>query len=223
MPALPSPGNIIRIQMLHHLGADLAAGSRIYLAYSGGTPNSAYLANLANQTQTDYGTYLAALLSSAFAMNECIALDLSSSGGAEGLSSSVVNGTRTGTYMTAGQCVVLNFEIVRKYRGGRPRIYMPWGVQGDLATTQAWSTTFTTAINTAWGNFMTALLSYSSGGITLNQHVSVGYYGGFTNYTGSGGRAKVRANVLSTPHVDNVTTHSARQVVGSQRRRLTAP
>lgn len=220
MPPLPSPGKVIRCGFEWTAGSGLTLGTRFFVSYSSGTPTQANINQLSAEIGTLYGTDLKQLCPSNYELIASTALDLSSSSGFFGTTAQTINGTRTGTALPLGTPTTVDYLIARRYRGGKPRGYFPFGVTSDLADEAHWNGTFTGAVNTAYGTFMAALLAYTGDSITKVNHVNVSWYEGFTNYTGSGGRAKVRANLRGTPVVDVVTTHDARPTLGSQRRRL---
>lgn len=221
MPALPSPGNVIKVSCAHAVGDITGVTSRFFISYTSGAPSAANLVTMAAEVGTLWGSHLGALASTAVYLDTVTCTDLSSSTGAEGSNTGDEEGSRAGTLMGSNTCMVIDYEIARRYRGGKPRGFWPFGVQGDLAEANTWSNTLLAAVNSDFGAFMAALLAYSGDSITKGNHVSVSWYEGFTNYTGSGGRAKVRNTLRAVPVVDQVLTHNARNILGSQRRRLT--
>lgn len=220
MPALPSPGNVIRAQLQWNGGGSTGFGTRWYMTYTGGPPSAANLTTLNGAIATQFVSHLQSLISSSYTMDLVTTTDLSSSTGAEVADASSNTGTRTGGATPLNSCTVVDYVINRRYRGGKPRGYWPFGTMTDLGTEQTWGSSFLTLVNTDFGAFMAGVLGTTGIGVTLVNHVNVSFYSGFTNYTGSGGRAKVRANVRATPLVDTVQTHNAREIIGSQRRRL---
>lgn len=223
MPAPVPVANCLKITFLHGLGADAPAGSKIFFTYTGGPPTATDANNIASSCSTQWSSHLAALLSSSWELGGVTVQDLSSSSAAFGESTTTHAGTRAGTPLPVNCCTDIEYVILRRYRGGKPKGFWPFGVAGDQTTSQQWGSTYQSAVNTAYGAFISGIAGLSSGTTTLANHVSISYYSGFTTYTGSGGRPKVRATPRTTPIVDQVTTHLCRATVGSQRRRLTAP
>lgn len=223
MPPLPSPGNVIKCEMIFDLDGKTGPGSRFFLSYTGGPPTATGLNNLAAALGTYTTADLESLMNTTVSLATTKCTDLSSSTGAIGTAAPGVTGTRTGSGLPLNACVVIDYVISRRYRGGKPRGYWPFGVVADMVGNDTWSSTLITQVNSGFGSFMASVLAFTLATCTLQQHVNVSWYEGFTNYTGSGGRAKVRNSLRSGgPVVDNVSTHSTRTVVGSQRRRLTA-
>lgn len=203
-------------------GSSPGMGTRFFVSYSGGPPTATNMSALATELATLFSADLAALCATAVTLATTECTDLSSSSGALASHSAGIAGTRGGTFMNVGACVVMDYTIGRRYRGGKPRGYWPFGNTADTTGDQVWSGTAISAFQTGVNSFFTSLLAYGGAGITLDNQVNVSYYTGFTNYTGSGGRAKVRSNQRTTPVVDIVTGHIARATIGSQRRRLSA-
>lgn len=219
--ALPAVANVFRLQYNFGLGAALG-GVHQYWRYSGGPPSNSDAVAIAGEANSLFGTNLKSLLSIAYQLNNIVFTDLSSSSGVMYEDTAAVPGTRSGTNNPANCCVVVDNLISRRYRGGKPRQYWPFGNVGDLTTSQHWNSTFTTAVATGLNAFTAAMEAYGGASISIVQQVNISYYSGFTNYTGSGGRAKVRNNPRATPLVDSITSLAPRIIVGSQRRRLIA-
>jgi hypothetical protein len=129
-------------------------------------------------------------------------------------------GTRSGSILPVGVCVVLNKEIARRYRGGKPRQYLPYGTDSDLSGASRFTSAFTSDLVTAWDGFQGTLSGTAVGPATITNEVNVSYYDGFTVVTNpSTGRARNKPTLRATPLVDSVLEYSASEVPGSQRRR----
>lgn len=222
MPALPSVPNVIKTEFVHNLVADTSVTNKLYWRYSGGPPSAGDLDSLCTTLRTAYAAHLDGLLNTAFSLSEIIATDLNLPTGAVGTETSATDGGRSGVTLPISACLVINYQISRRYRGGKPRNYWPFGVAGDVANEQQWASAFLSSVNSNFGALLSAPIGETYGTTTIENQVNVSYYEGFTNYTGSGGRAKVRANQRSSPQVDNVTGWTPNAIVGSQRRRLRA-
>jgi hypothetical protein len=97
---------------------------------------------------------------------------------------------------------------------------MPWLTNAALATSQTWAgASITFAVN-SWNSFITSVKAAPWAGGTIVNQVNVSYYKGFTNYTGSTGRNKVRSTINpGGPVVDIIQSISGNPRVASQRRR----
>lgn len=174
---------------------------------------------IATQWSGLIATDLVQLFHNGIGTSQVVATDLSTSSGLVGTNASAHAGTRTGTANPVQVCTLIDYKIGRRYRGGKPRGYWPFGISSDIVTENVWSATFQTLVNTQFGVAVNAMTG-SSTGTNIVQHVSVSYYQGFTVYNGAGGRPKTRATLRANPVVDPVTTHAVNGFLGTQRRRV---
>lgn len=217
MPALPSPGKIIKAGFEMGKGIDLKALCQLYLAFSGTATPTNVLA-VANALGDAWGSHLSSLADEDTALLGVMAADLESDTAPQAHQSFDTDGTRSGA-MTGGICTVVSKEISRRYRGGHPRVYWPFGGTGDLSDTQQWSTDYLTEFATAYAAFAGAFSAAFSDGITFVGEVNVSYFHGFTNHTYPSGRTRAVPTVRGTPVVDTVNSYLVRPYIGSQRRR----
>jgi hypothetical protein len=217
MPALPFVPDNVRVDLVQLIGADLDVLNRFHMDFSG-TTSAANLSTWASGINTAWGAHLAALAPDQVQLTNVIVTDLSSDISPQGSNATVQSGTR-GAGLSAAACLVASLEISRRYRGGHPRIYFPFGIDTDLASAQAWSSTFVGVAQTAINAFMAAALAAAPSGITPIGWTNVSYYHGFTNVTYPSGRTRPRPTVRGTAVTDGVNSILVRQSVGSQRRR----
>lgn len=195
-------------------------GCRFFLTYSGGEPTAAELDTFATDIQDVWVTNLRALTTSDYSLVEVESQDLSSSSGSTGLWSGSVAGTRSDVNIPASCVAGIDFGILRRYRGGKPKIFLPCGVQGDLQNAGTWNSTFLTAMASGWASFIAGVLAISGTGVTPVAHVNVSWYSGFTNVTNPvTGRTRAIARLRGTPQVDPIVSYLVRPRIGSQRRR----
>jgi hypothetical protein len=225
MPALPTVTKTIKVSLGFDLDAGLS-GSRFFISYTGGPPVSADLVTFAGAVAASFNTRLCPQMANQFSLISVGATDLDSSLGSFGEWTGSHSGT-LGTSLNPAQCcVVIDFKIARRYRGGKPRIYLPLGDNNELTTAQLWASGFVTTVDGAWGALITDIQALSYGSFTPAYHVNAAYYKGV--YTTSppwrGPGYKYPPKPVAGPvSPDIITTHAVRQVVGTQRRRLTAP
>jgi hypothetical protein len=201
-------------------GTDLDIVTRFYMAYTGTPPTAAQLNTFCSAVATAWDLDLAPVHTTEKTLVAVTAEDLTSATSAVGAATVSFAGTEAGTANPAGTAFLLNYHIARRYRGGKPRSYMPWLSQAALATPQTWATASLNFAVTSWNSFITAVRAAPWAGGTLTGQVNVSYYSGFTNYTGSTGRNKVRSTVRATvPTPDVIQTVSGNTRVASQRRR----
>jgi hypothetical protein len=204
--ALPPVSDVVKVNQIWELDNNDAAESIWHFQYTGGPPSSATCVGLAAAFNAAVASNLKTLLHTINAIGVTTVLDLNSSSGAQGTGGSVTSGTLTGTQLPASTCVVMNHHIARRYRGGKPRTYAPFGSSSGTATTGSWGTGFLNSCNADWVAFITSCLAISVSGTAISQFVNVSY---FSN--------KVQR---VTPLVDPITSSIARTRMGTQRRRL---
>lgn len=219
MAALPSPGNVIRVEQRNTLQSPTTAGSRFFLSYTGNPPSSGSLSTLAGIINTQWGVNIAPHVAISDALQLVSCVDLSSATGAAGEDTTVTPGQASGNSTPSDVCVIVNHHITRRYRGGQPKTFMRMGMAADLATETLWSTASQTAFLTAWENYISAILNSTTSGISLQNVVNVSWYAGFTPFQTPTGRWRNIPKLRTTPVVDNIVSSSVNQTVGSQRRR----
>lgn len=221
MPPLPVPGDILKVDCNLALFSGLSALSRYFIAYSGGAPDAAELVTFTAALNTAWNANLKALCSSEVYLVSHEATDLSSDTGASGLTPDSIQGTRAGEALPADASALVSFEIARRYRGGHPRGYWPFGVGADLLSTNTWESASVTAFLDGLSGYFAAVVAAGwSGAGTLSQ-VNISYHQGFTVVISpTTGRARNIPKVRTTPVVDTITALLVRSTVASQRRRL---
>ena len=223
MPALPPAASTVRIKLKHSQIGDLDVLDRFYMTYSGTAPTATLLATFATAVSTQWDSHLQSLASTDVALTEVVVDDLGTLSGASGIWTGTGTGTRSGTTNGAQVAVLLNFHVARRYRGGKPRVYLPYGTNSDLVNPQQWGSTFLTAMGSGWSGFITGIIgAVWTGGGTLAQ-ANVSYYQGFASYQNP---VTKRWHNLSTPRttplVEAITSVSVNPLLGSQRRRVSA-
>lgn len=220
MPALPSPGKVLRLSYLIGDNASIEAGSRFYLSYSGGTPNSTDLTAIANEAATTFTATLGQSVNSNESLHNVTVVDLSSALGAEGVWTGTEAGNVAGASLPASTCGVMNHTIARRYRGGRPRTYIRIGSTAQLTGTNQWEPSFISATGNNWHNWVNNILGTSGISVSLTDIVNVSWYEGFTVFTTPSGRSRNIPKLRTTPLVDNISLSTLATKLGSQRRRL---
>jgi len=115
----------------------------------------------------------------------------------------------------------MNHHLRRRYRGGRPRTYLPCGVVESMTAGNSWNGAFVTAMNGAWSGFIAGLKT-TVNGVTVTDQVNIPYFKGFTPYRDPAtDRPEDKPDINPNIVPDTISSSSARTVIGSQRRRLT--
>lgn len=221
MPALPVVPNVIRVELLYTNNSTTGTIlNRLFFLYSGAAPTDGDMATFTSNVSGYWATHCAALLPTEAALTAVKAVDLSSDSAALGEYSTPVEGTRSGQDNSAQVAFLVTMGIARRYRGGKPKTFLPYGVAPDLENVGHWSTTFQTAVATGWNAFIAAVLADTSAATMVSQ-VNVSYYGPpnipITNPVT--GRTRTVSTVRTSPLKDDILTYTYETLVATQRRR----
>lgn len=225
MPALPNVPKVIRTAFKWAVDNDLVGLTRIFLEYSGVAPTAAELVTLADVFMTSFDTNIKSWFSELNSIEGVEMTDLSSPTSAFGESDvSAIVGTRAGDPLPGATCVLINYGLDRRYRGGHPRSYVPAMVYDDLLNAQQWETAGLGDFLTAWTTFVeSGVGSEWSGGGTIT-NVNVSYFEGFTPVQNPITlRYRNVPKVRATPLIDIVATLTANPAPCFQRRRGLIP
>lgn len=224
MTVVPLPDTpCVRVNFTYTFGTDGEGGDRLFFSYTGGPPTPGDLTSAATTIATAWGTDIAPLCGSGVVLTEVDILDIASHTGNSAVHAASIAGTRGATNLTDNTCFNLEFGIARRYRGGKPRIYLPAGVEADLLDASKWGAGFMNTVQTDFTSFITAVKAISLPSLAIANHVNLSYYQGFHNVTNSSGRTRAAPTYRSPNAIhDNIQSYIPKQVVGSQRRRRTA-
>jgi hypothetical protein len=212
----------VRVRMIFNEGTTGEGGNRLYLSYSGSAPSGANCTTLAGDIAGAWGTHLAPLVNDANTLDEVDVLDIATDSGLSGQWTGSTVGTRTGSPVAASIVSNIEFGIARRYRGGKPRMYLPGGTVGDFNGLAAWDSSFVSALNSGVAAFFAEVVGFSVGSMGTLAHVNLSYYKGFTNITNSSGRERAVPTYRSSALHDPVTGYFAKTIIGSQKRRRTS-
>jgi len=222
VPALPAAPNVIRIELGFAIYTTHGATSRFYMQYTGGPPSDGNLNTLASDVSTAWASTMAAAQYVGVDLIEITCTDLSTPTSAIGTWSGSVAGTLSGTPLPVEICGNLHSVIARRYRGGRPKLFIPMGITASLAGDEtSWSTAFISDVNGYWAAFKTALFALTGIGCTLTEHVNVSYYEGFASVQNP---VTKRWRNIPTPRtgdavIDTITATTLQTLISQQRRR----
>lgn len=218
MPALPTIPNMLKIRLLWSISSDTDASTGLFFAYSGSPPNNTACNAFASAAHSAFGAFGEDWdVDTTLTAVECT--DLSSASGGVGVFSGSVAGNLEAP-ISGASSLLCNYQIARRYRGGRPRSYFPWGDQSVIGNRQTWSAGFVAATETHIGDAIAGIVGQSSGGTTIQQHSNVSYYDGFTVVTSpTTGRSRNVPKLRSVPLVDTIIGHTVSTRIANQRRR----
>jgi hypothetical protein len=195
------------------------AGSRFYLSFTGGSASHADLNTLAGDIAALWETNIAPIVSEQFTLVEIDVLDITTDSGNSGLWTGSHVGTLGGSILPDQVATNVEFEISRRYRGGKPRMYLPPADVTKLFDPAHYTTAFVTAVNTAVTTFFGGIAALAVGSLGTLAQVNLSYYAGFTNVTNSSGRTRAAPKYRDTARLDTVTGYSTKALLSSQRRR----
>lgn len=224
---LPPTPNMLRTRIDWFCGGDQKAISNVHWAYSGGPPAAIDAVAIGNHLMGLLTAQVAPLQDVDTGANTVITTDMASLAGAAGTSTAApYGGSRAGGILPASTCVLINKKIARRYRGGKPRTYLPAGTSTDLVFSKLWNSALTDAVLAAWEEIVAGMLGFTSGTCVVGSEVSISYFDGFTNVpygipTKYRRTPIVRGSIGAQPIIppDPIVSYSVREVVASQRRR----
>jgi len=219
MPALPSVPGVAKIILRHTIGDDTTAAARFFMRYGAGwTGPLAVLA--ADAIALAWNAHLAARTVNTTNLHEVDVEDLASPSSPVGSASVVHPGTIAPASETPNSaCFRIDFQIGRRYRGGKPCIYCPSPDLNELTGGRTFQPAGLAANEAAWNAFIAAVVAGTAGNLILSDQVNVSYYEGFTPHTGTTGRVRNVPNRRGTPLVDDVIAAIGNPTLASQRRR----
>lgn len=210
---------------MDYLNSDgFLAGSRFYLTYSGSAPTPANCVTLADDVVTQWGSHISGLITSHVTLNEVDVLDLASDTGNSGQSTTTSAGTASDPAPPSNVAVNVEFNIARRYRGGKPRMYFPSTNNANLADQSHWSSGFISTFGSDVAAFFAALAALSIGSMGTLAHANISFFKGVSTTTPPwrGPGFKYPPKYRTTPQVDPVEGYAVKAVIGSQRRRRQA-
>jgi hypothetical protein len=134
----------------------------VHVRYASAAPSrddlNLYVANI----DAEHGTHLLPLFSVQVKTAEVMVTDLTSMSAARGIAPSQQVGTRPGLPNGAAVAALINFKVARRYRGGKPRIYVPFFFSSDLTPGLTWSEDALAEGTAGWAAFMSGVLTCTS-------------------------------------------------------------
>lgn len=223
MPTPPLPDTpCIRVRLTYNTVANADAGNRFYFSYAGSAPTPANCTTLASDILAAFNTNCGPLLNSGFGLQEVDVLDIATESGASGQAIGTTSGGRSGAAVPIQVALGVEFGIARRYRGGKPRAYFPFGVESDMLNGKTWTTAFVNACQTDIPAFFSAVEALSVGAVGALAHVNLSYYKGFTNFTTPSGRERAVPKYRDAALHDLVESYAVKALMNSQRRRRTS-
>lgn len=177
MPPLPPVPQVLRVVLQGTSGAAVAFpwANVLHFLYSGSAPSASVLNTMAGNVNFTWQNHMAAECPNTTSLTKVVITDLTSNTSAEGESLSVVPGTRGDDEIPANAAALISYPVSVRYRGGHPRTYLMVGGNADFLDAAHWSTAFTAEFTSHWQGFLSAIIGYSNGGMTVAELVAVSY------------------------------------------------
>ena len=174
MPALPPVPNVFKVALSGTIGPyDWAV--ILHCAWSGTAPSVANCNAFAAALEAIWVTDMVPILPTDVVLTKVVFTDLTSSSGAVGDWSGSEAGSTSGAIVGANSCVLVNYPVSTRYRGGHGRSYLPSLVSADLADSAHWASSAITTVNTKWALVLAYLFAGTEGGCSLAGQVIVSY------------------------------------------------
>jgi hypothetical protein len=202
------------------VGADTTTGWHLFFNFGAASPSAPQLITAAQGIADQYAAYLAPHAHFDTILTGVVLTDLTSSSSAVGQVSVSTPGGLSGDRFPASTSMLVNLHVNRRYRGGKPRFYIPTGVPGNLQDPQTWASTFLTQFHTDFTTFINASIGFINAFGSGAALVNVSYYLGGEWKPDQNGNYHRVPTPRSSPHVDPVTSWTLNPVIGSQRRRV---
>lgn len=205
MAPLPPAPNTLRVNIQWFIGTDADVLNSIHFVYSGSAPSASDCVSFATTVHNAVNSDLISHLSDNSNLQQVEVIDISSNTGHFGLNTTPITGSRTGNSLPASNCVLVNHTVSRRYRGGKPRTYLPLFSSTDITGPSGWLSASVSAMQTSWNSFISAIEGASSGATTIGAFSNVSYYSGHT--------------LRGTPLVEPIVASIVNPIPGTQRRR----
>ena len=201
---------------------DLDVLVRHFYSFTGGPLTNAQAVTYATSFGENYNANCLALAHPDVVLTETTVTDLTNASAGTGVFASTYTGTASGTPLAAGTATLINGLISRRYRGGKPRQYWPFGTSSSLDGATAWSSAFLSALASHYDPFLAANLGESTGSTAVVAQVNVSYYEGFASVQNPVTLRWRNINKpRATPLVDAYNGYAFNVKPASQRRRNT--
>ena len=221
MPALPNVPNVVRVDLKYT--NDVASAkllNRLFFRYTGAAGTSAELTTMAANIKGYWLAELQAWTPTIQHLVEVEMVDLTTELSPSGVWVGVETGSEVGQINSAQLAFLVTKTILRRYRGGKPKTFLPVGTALDLATQGTWAAGIIAGITGSWPAFVADIIADASYA-TFTAEVCVHYYGPpnvvVTNPVT--GRARTVSTLRAVPLVDDVQGYSFEAAVATQRRR----
>jgi hypothetical protein len=203
-PLPPVPG-VVKCQVLGSL-TGIPIATVFHLGYTGSGLTGLQCEEIAQIMEGSWAAHLQPQFCTNATWDTWIATDLISDTGSQGILEAASTGALTGPPVPNNVQLVISKAIARRYRGGRPRTYLPALPASELISQTHWADAFAVTMANAWAAFINQIVHDVSLPF-LTSEVCVHY---------------VKNDLpLPAPLVDATQGAVGRTLIGTLRRRLT--
>lgn len=223
MAPLPAVAKVVRVDHHFSQGGNSNIQFREFYAYSGALSLADATTWLTNIT-TGMTANLLVVLSNTLTLTGQQLTDLTSVTSPQVQNATGGAGGNVNPENPAGVAMIMRKRILRRYRGGHPRAYIPGTVQAWLSNPTLWNPTFTSLVLTNYNLYISAAIANTNpAAIGVITHVNVSYFKGFENVTSGSGRCHPVPTPRATPVVDAIASVVPNTAPATQRRRNVTP
>lgn len=179
MPALPPIARVIKFDFRYTWETGSLASNGFHMSYSQAgvaTPSGPDINAVTQQVGDLWRDGVMPVLSDECTFTEAIGTPLDNSMTNVGNQAYSTGGGSAGGTILSSSCFLCSFEIVARWRGGHPRMYIPGGSGGDLLDNANWHTDIQANLQAALNTFFASVNGVSSGPVTLLNPGVVSYY-----------------------------------------------
>lgn len=204
MAPVPSITGVIKMEVMGNIAGETVWANIFHFGQATAAIPSSVLTGFYGAIESSLNALYTGNMGAAVTVTEVQLTDLTSDTGARISESVDWVGGRIGISAQASACVLASYQIARRYRGGHPRTYFPFGDAALQLNPQSWDETFIANVGTNLVSLINAAAAYSD----ATEMGCVSYF--------SGGAERV------TPLWEGFTGSEIALGIKSQRRRLTS-
>nr|CRY95985.1 hypothetical protein [uncultured prokaryote] len=212
----------VRVALQYTQTDGALGGSRFYLGYAGDTPSATTLDGLATDIAAAWKTAFTAVVASDWGLTGIDVLDITGTSGATGLWTGSNKGSLSSGLCPANCAQNIEYVIARRYRGGKPRMFLPPPDASVYQDPGHWTAAQVSAVQDAADSFFEAVEALTEGDMGQLTHLSLSYYFGFKNTPNSSGRIRAVPTYRAAALHDTVVSYNAKSEIGTQKRRRVA-
>jgi hypothetical protein len=204
---LPDVPGTLRYVLSGTIG-DKTWSNTFHVNYPGLPPTTPQATAIANGIAEAWSPYISGLCQVDVVLTKVEVVDLSARDGAVGVWLGSIPGGLTDGDIGANSCVLVDYGILIRFRGGHPKNFLPGGGVAELENHQTWTSDFVTACTSGFQNFLDQVENVTVDGFVIGGQCFVQYVAGDP------------PAYLAPPITRKIVSFSINQNVSTQKRRL---